>query len=179
MENIIDNIFVFCETDKNCYSIAAFFNRFRLKGDNIFTSADFNKGFYYGLHNGEFTKYTPVKTIDIVSNSTNCFMFGSTDEAYEFIEQSVRQQTPIFPKIMWVKQGAFDYIKRIVIAFIDNKYIALNYESFETMNKSSHYDKYNTHTYDYALDLNNYRVVTKQEIADILNIDVNNLKIIE
>ena len=165
----------FIQLDNNVNDLKEFF----IVNGAIIGDVPFNReGYFYGVSSINDTCYVSCHTYDELNTLPtldNPITIGDLKTIKDCFTA-----TKTFPRIMWVKMNTVSTWRRaVVIAFARGKYITwANYNNLETLsdyvgNASS--EAYITDWYDIAIEEDQVKAVTKEEIASMLNITVENL----
>lgn len=178
-KNILDNILIRC-TRENKEELREFLNEYV---EDIRSLPDeFYSEWYYGFKDGEY-KHFNVNNVNTYTNPKCSFMtlfhvksFLNKDNK----DNTINTNTKSFPRDMWVKDKDDDeYIKRSVLCYARNKFIAFSTENEYINNHRSFGTIYSTAAYDEAIELEEIVQLTKEDIAKLANTTVDKLKIID
>lgn len=184
----LNNSMVLCTKD-NKEELAKFLRNHKVNNNMTIVSADLTDNFYFGLIDGEF-KFANYHNVQDEIQKTNISYYTLEQAIAKFGHETITvhvgsvDNTPkSFPRIMWVKMDNQSSVwsRAVVIAFARGKYIVWgNYTNLETLsdfsdNPSLSSQRYATDWYDMAVEEDEVKAVTKQDIADMLNISIEHL----
>lgn len=184
----LNNILILCTKD-NKDQLSAFLRDHKVTDTMTIVSADLTADFYYGLNNNRFA-HSDKKFVDNFSTEIelSCRYITLQQALDEFgpvhIEEDVTDRVVrSFPRIMWVKMDNLSSVwkKAMVIAFNRDKYITwANYNNLETLSDPVHitHEAFETDWFDMALEEDEIKAVTREEIANMLNVTIDKLLIL-
>ena len=177
--NILDNILIRCTRENKeelRELVSEYVEDIRSLPDEFFSDC------YYGFKNGKY-KFFNIHDVNIYTTPKCSFMTLSHVKSFLNKDNTINIiniDSKSFPRDMWVRdKGEDEYVKRTVLCYARNKFIAFCNKEKDLDNNSLHSSIYCTTTYDEAIELEELIILTIEDIAKLANTSVDKLKIID